>query len=69
VDPRADLDEIEKRKYLTLPGLELLTTVCFSLNVGDQVSSPYRAIGKLGVTYIMFFCFYTADGSGMNGSK
>jgi hypothetical protein len=23
VDPRADLDDVEKRKYLTLPGLEL----------------------------------------------
>jgi hypothetical protein len=23
VDPRADLDDVEKRKFLTLPGLEL----------------------------------------------
>jgi hypothetical protein len=25
VDPRADLGDVEKRKFLTLPGLELLT--------------------------------------------
>jgi hypothetical protein len=25
VDPRAGLDDVEKRKFLTLPGLELLT--------------------------------------------
>jgi Rad3-related DNA helicase len=27
VDPRAGLDEVEKRKFLTLPGLELNTSV------------------------------------------
>jgi hypothetical protein len=33
VDPRADLDDLEKRRFLTLPGLELLGDVGVNLSI------------------------------------
>jgi hypothetical protein len=44
VDPRAGLDDLEKRKFLTLPGLELrpLGRPTLPVDIGEySVSSPY----------------------------
>jgi hypothetical protein len=34
--------------------------VCFSLNVRDQVSHPYRTKGKIIVLYILIFRFFNS---------
>jgi hypothetical protein len=40
VDPRAGLDDVEKRKFLTIPGLEL-----GPLGRPARSQSPYRLLG------------------------
>jgi hypothetical protein len=68
VGPRAGLDIVEKRKFLTLQGLKIrhlghsacslsqslltLLRLCSSLNVRGQVSHPYRPLGKIGVFFL-----------------
>jgi fucose permease len=48
-------------------------SLCSFLNVTDQVSHPYKTIGKIIVLYIIIFTFLEADarkkGSGLNSSK
>jgi hypothetical protein len=52
VDPRAGLDDVEKRKFFTMPGLDLRTSVF------QPVASRYidYAIPVL-LLYLTIFCF------------
>jgi hypothetical protein len=52
VDPRAGLDDVEKRKFLTLPGLELRTSVF------QPVASRYTDYALEESKYGSFINFY-----------
>jgi hypothetical protein len=39
-----------------------ILNLCSSLNVGDQVSHPYKTKGKFIVLYILIFAFKIKDG-------
>jgi hypothetical protein len=36
-------------------------SLCFSLNVTDQISHPYRTTGKITVLYILIFKFFDSN--------
>jgi hypothetical protein len=50
--------------FLLCPNILLSTlfsntlSLCFSLNVGDQVSHPYKTTSKIIVLYILIYIFF-----------
>jgi hypothetical protein len=79
VDPRAGLDDVEKRKFLTLLGLQLQplgrpahSQLLYRLRYPDNIKMYLRDTGCVGVNYIQLvkcrvmvgFCEYGLEPSG-----
>jgi hypothetical protein len=58
--------------YFSLVGPNILLSIlfsnalnlCFSLNITNQVSNPYKTIGKVIVLYILIFTFLVSRREG-----
>jgi hypothetical protein len=69
VDPRAGLNDMEKRKFLTLPGLELRPLRLPARSHRLRYPSSFFLVTNLIIIYVLFAVVFKVSDEGLRDFK